>query len=202
MIIDQDRFNKTIASFDAANAEDPNIQIVDGFKQPKELIYALRMSAMLDRFVDGASETLKLAARCQHIQRWKISRAIYPKTRVGYIQWRTRLRSFHAEIAETILRKNAYDERIIHDVCLLLKKENMQTNEEAQILEDVIVLVFLENDLEDFVQKHSEYDEVKFIEILRKIFNKMSIKGRNAALTLIDLPPNLLSTIQKVIVLD
>ena len=42
MIADQKRFDATIAAFDAANAEDPNRE--DG--QPKELLYAQRMSAM------------------------------------------------------------------------------------------------------------------------------------------------------------
>ena len=45
MIAHQERFNHAISLFDAANAEDPNQD--DG--QPKELLYARRMTEMLGR---------------------------------------------------------------------------------------------------------------------------------------------------------
>ena len=45
MIADPERFNKAIALFDAANAQDPNQD--EG--QPKELLYARRMTGMIDR---------------------------------------------------------------------------------------------------------------------------------------------------------
>jgi len=199
MIVNRERFNRAINSFDAAHAEDPNRMTVDGIEYPKELLYARRMSAMLDRFAIDASEALQLAACCQHIQRWKIARASYPLTRAGYLHWRTRLRDFHAEIADTILREAAYDDNTIARVCSLLRKEHLQKDAEAQVLEDVAVLVFFESDLEDFVRTHSDYDEAKLIEILCKILKKMSGNGRKAALTMIDLPPTLLPTIQKAI---
>ena len=199
MIVDRERFNRAIACFDAAHAEDPNRETVDGNEYPKELLYASRMSAMLDRFVVDASEALQLATRCQHIQRWKIARASYPMTRAGYYQWRTRLKDFHAEIADAILREVGYDDDTIVRVRSLLKKEHLKLDADAQALEDVIVLVFLESYLVDFVHEHSDYDEEKFIDILRKTLKKMSAQGREAALTIIELPPSLLPTIQKAI---
>lgn len=199
MIIDQERFKRAIACFDAANAEDPNRETVDGSEHPKELLYANRMSAMLERFAAGASEALQLAVRCQHIQRWKIARASYPMTRVGYHQWRTRLRDFHAEIVDAMLNEVGYDDDTIARVCSLVRKEHLQQDAEVQTLEDVIVLVFLESYLEDFVRTHRDYDEAKLIDILRKSLRKMSAHGREAALTIIELPPSLLPTIQKAI---
>src|ERR1700687_5071845 len=98
MIVDRQRFERAIARFDAANAEDPNREPADGREWPKELLYAERMSAMLERFAPDASETLRLAARCQHIQRWKIPRAEYPMDRIGYLQWRKRLNKLHAQL--------------------------------------------------------------------------------------------------------
>jgi DNA repair ATPase RecN len=91
MITDTARFNKTIASFDAINAKDPNLVKVDGIERPKELVYAERMSDMLDRYAPEASEALKLAARAQHIERWVMPRNDFPMTKPGYIQWRTKL---------------------------------------------------------------------------------------------------------------
>jgi len=199
MIADQERFNRTIASFDAANREDPNRELLDGRDYAKELLYAERMSAMLNRYVADASEPLQLAARCQHIRRWEIPRASYPMTRAGYYRWRMRLRDFHAEIAAAMLRQAGYDDDTIARVCSLVKKQSLQLDEEAQTLEDVIVLVFLESYLEDFVRTHSSYDEAKLIDILRKTLKKMSARGRKAALTLIELPSSLLPTIRKAI---
>ena len=74
MIADKQRFDATIAAFDAANAEDPNRD--EG--QPKELLYARRMSAMLARFAPDAPEAVRLAARAQHLQRWKTPRTSFP----------------------------------------------------------------------------------------------------------------------------
>ena len=199
MIIDQARFNQAFARIDAANAEDPNHETADGSEYPKELLYAHRMSAMLARFTTDASEALQLAVRAQHIQRWKIPRSEYPMTRAGYHQWRIRLRDFHAEIASRLLKETGYDDETIARVGSLLRKQHLRQDAEAQTLEDVSVLVFLESYLEDFVRTHSGYDEAKLIDILRKSLRKMSAQGREAALTIIELPSSLLPTILKAV---
>lgn len=199
MTIDQTRFEQAIARIDAANAEDPNRETSDGHEYPKELLYAQRMSAMLERYTSDVSEALQLAVRCQHIQRWKIPRSDYPMTRPGYHQWRIRLRVFHAELTAALLKNVGYDDGTIARVCSLVRKERLQQDVEAQTLEDVAVLVFIESYLEDFVRAHPEYDEAKLIDILRKSLRKMSARGREAALTIITLPSALLPTIQKVV---
>lgn len=155
------------------------------------------MTAMLDRFAPDASEALRLAARCQHIQRWNIPRAGYPMTRTGYNEWRIRLRNLHADSASTILRESGYDEALIDRVCSLIKKKGIKVDPEAQALEDVVDLVFVESYLADFVATHSHYDEAKLLDILRKTSTKMSASGRAAALTLIKPPADLLPAIGK-----
>ena len=187
-IANQERFNKAIACFDALNKQDPNRENVDGQDYPKELLYALRMSAMLNRYLADASETLQLAARCQHVQRWKIARASYPMTKPAYHQWRNDLKVFHATTAQTVLSEAGYDEKLIAQVCSLVKKEAPKTNAETQVLQDVIVLVFLESYLEAFVAEHSDYDEAKFVDILTKTLRKMSNKARLATLKILNLP--------------
>ena len=119
------RFAAAIAQVDAANGLDPNRETVAGSPRPKELIYAERMSAMLARFVPDASEALKLAARCQHIERWKTPRSDYPQTRAGYQQWRATLRDFHADRAGGILRDVGYDDATIARVRALIRKEKI-----------------------------------------------------------------------------
>ena len=130
----EDRYDRAIARFDAANAEDPNQETVQGRSRPKELVYAERMSAMLARFAPDASEVLRLAARCQHIRRWTIPRGDYEMDRIGYLQWRKRLNKFHAQVAGDILRDVGYDNATIARVGALLKKESLKADTDAQAL--------------------------------------------------------------------
>lgn len=196
---DQDRLNNTIASFDAINAQDPNQINVDGKQQPKELVYAERLTEMLNRYAPNASEALKLAVRAQHIQRWISPRSDYPMTKPGYLQWRSNLKNHHATVASKVMQEHGYDAEMIQQVASLLKKENLRSNADTQTLEDVIVLSFLEHDLADFVEKYSDYTEEKFLTILRKSYMKMSEQGRAAALTIINIPEHLLPVVQKAI---
>ena len=183
------RSERAIARFDAANAQDPSAEIVDGHARPKELVYAERMTAMLARFAPAASEVLQLATRCQHIERWKIPRTDFAPDRIGYLQWRKKLNKFHAQVAGEILREVGYDEATIERVGALLKKEALKSDADAQALEDVVALVFLESYLAGFVAAHAEYEPARFADILAKTAKKMSPRGRAAALTLIALPP-------------
>lgn len=193
MIADPDRFEKAIARFDAANAEDPNRETFDGAEQPKELLYAKRMTAWLERLAPDASEPLRLAARCQHIRRWTVPRNTYSMDRQGYKQWRTALAKFHAETAGALLRELGYDEQTLGRVQSLLRKERLKLDPETQLLEDVACLVFLENYFADFAKQH---DEKKLVGIVRKTWEKMSSKGRDAALKL-DLPPEAVAIVKK-----
>ena len=197
MIADLQQFQRAIERFDAANAEDPNRELADGLEQPKELLYAKRMSAMLERFAPEASEALRLAARCQHIRRWTIPRADFPSGAAGYKQWRTTLQQFHAETAAAILREVGYEEETVARVQSLLRKERLKLDPAVQTLEDVVDLVFLENYLDEFVAGHAEYDEAKWIDILKKTWFKMSPRGRKAALSTIRLPEKLVPVIMR-----
>ena len=178
MPADAERFNKAIHRFDAANAEDPHLEVVDGVSYPKELLYAQRMTSWLDRFAPDASEALRLAVRCQHIRRWMMPRSQYPMDRRGYLQWRTALAKFHAETAAEILREVGYEAALIGRVRSLLRKEGLKRDPEVQCLEDVICLVFLESYCADFARRH---DPAKMLPIIRKTWEKMSPRGREVA---------------------
>ncbi len=191
MILSTERFHQAIAAFDAMNAHDPSHEVIDGQARPKELLYAERMSAMLKRYAPDASETLQLAARCQHIQRWKIPRSSYPMTKAGYNQWRNALKAFHADIAREVLTHAGYDEVTVARACALVQKTLPPANPEAQTLEDVVVLVFLESYLDSFVASHREYDAEKFADILNKTLRKTSAKARLAMQQMIELPADL-----------
>ena len=186
-IEDAERLRTALARFDAANAEDPNRETVDGAEQPRELLYARRMTETLERIAPDASEVVRLAARCQHIRRWTIPRADYPEGRDGYRRWRTDLAGYHAETAGAILRDVGYGGDTVARVGTLLRKERLKADPEVQLLEDVACLVFLQHYLPAFAPRH---DEEKLAGILRKTWRKMSARGQAAALKL-DLEPGL-----------
>jgi hypothetical protein len=198
-MFNEQRFTKTIEDFDSRNAQDPNLIMVDGLAQPKELVYSSRLYGMLLKYAPDASESLKLAARSQHIERWSLPRNTFPMTKPGYMQWRGQLKLHHAHVATNVMENNGYDAESIAHVCSLLKKENLQTNTAMQTLEDVIVLAFLEYDLAEFVTKNASYSEEKFIDIVRKSYLKMSKKGQQAALSLITIPAHLLPVVLKAV---
>ncbi|MQA90884.1 MAG: DUF4202 family protein [Gemmatimonas sp.] len=180
------RFDRAFELFDAFNANDPRRdEADDGSMDPRELLYAQRMTDMLGRFEPASSEALRLAVRAQHIGRWAIPRADYPEGRIGYKQWRSRLMQYHAEIAAKILRDVGYDDETIARVRQLIRKQGLTRDDEVQTLEDVVCLVFLEHYFMDFAAKH---DEEKIVDIVRKTWAKMSNRGQRAALEL-DLSP-------------
>ena len=115
-----------------------------GVSQPRELLYAQRLTGWVLRLCPDASEELRLAARCQHICRWEIPRNSYPMTRAGYLKWRADLKKFHAQKAGEILREAGYDETAIRRVQELNLKKNFPDDPETRVLEDALCLVFLQ----------------------------------------------------------
>lgn len=188
MIADPDRFNAAISAFDAANSADPNRERDHGSQHPKELLYARRMSMMLERFAPDAPEAVRLAVRCQHLRRWEVPRDSFPRTPEGYKAWRRRLMDFHGEAAGRILHDAGYDDETVGHVQALVRKERLKRDADAQLVEDVVALVFLEHYLERFVAEHPDYDEAKLADVLRKTWAKMSPHGHAAALALVKLP--------------
>mgnify|MGYP001036748514 CR=1 FL=1 len=175
------RFETAIALIDKKNAQDPNTYQVAGFEYPKELLYSQRMSRKLLQFESNASKALQIAARAQHICRWKIARNEFPMDRVGYLKWRETLKKMHAKTTGEILQKVGFDDQFVDRVQKIILKKLIKKNEESQALEDVICLVFLDYYFDEFAEKHS--DE-KVIDILQKTWVKMSDKGHKAALEL------------------
>jgi len=173
------KLTEAFSLFDNENAKDPNKEIVNGESISKELIYGQRMSQILNNYTSEAPEALQLAARAQHLCRWEIPRNNYPMDRVGYLKWREELKKFHAEKASEILQEVGYEKEIIDRVSFLIQKKKLKKDEDTQILEDVICLVFLEFYYSEFYEKHT--DE-KVIDILQKTWKKMSDKGHQAAL--------------------
>jgi hypothetical protein len=139
------------------------------------------MSAWLAKLAPAASEELRLAVRCQHIRRWAIPRKDYPEGKVGYLRWRKDESLAHAALAADMLGQSGYDAGAVRRVQSLVKKERIKHDPEAQVLEDVACLVFLEHEFAAFAARH---EEAKILDILRKTWPKMSPQGQAAALAL------------------
>ena len=172
-------FHKAMAWIDAENAQDPNQETYQSQSYSKELLYSNRMFERLLNFEPKASQEIQIAAKAQHICRWKITRESYPMDRVGYLKWREDLKKFHAKTTASILEKAGYPEPFIARVSFLIEKKLLKKDAETQLLEDVICLVFLEYYLDPFVQKH---DKEKLKNIILKTWNKMSENGHTEAL--------------------
>lgn len=196
----QHQFEQATALIDAANAEDPNEVIDSGKTFPKELLYSHRMADMLERYSPEADDVMKLAVRTQHIQRWKSPRDAFPMNRQGYHKWRSELYSFHAETAADLLAQADYSEEVLERVRKAVGKREPKTNPDTQLVEDVAALVFIEHYMLEFAGKHPEYDEEKWLHIIRRTWNKMTEQGQNFALSgELRLPEPLIPLIQKAV---
>lgn len=176
-----DAFSRARLAIDAAHAGDP-VGEPDG--RTAEFVYADRMEGWLARLVPEASPLLRLAARCQHLERWKVARDGFPKDRAGYHKWRRTLYTRQAERARELLRTAGVADSDADDVATWVSKTGLMANAGTQALEDAACLVFLEYELADFAAKHADYTREKFIEIIRKTWRKMSPAAQTAALEL------------------
>lgn len=173
-------YDRALAAIDAAHALDPKkVAVEGGQEKPYELHYADKMTAYLRKRNPDASEPLRLAIRAQHLRRWEVPRDSYPMTKLGYHAWRNALKKRQADIAKGYCLDAGYDEQEAERVACLVRKEDLKSDEETQVLEDVACLVFLDDQFEEFERG---YDEEKIITILRKTWGKMSEEGHMLAL--------------------
>jgi tRNAThr (cytosine32-N3)-methyltransferase len=170
---------------DLAHATDPH-RTSDG--RPAELVYAERMETWVARLVPDASPVLRLAARCQHLERWLVPRASYPEGKVGYFSWRKSLYHRQAGRARELLMAAGVMEGEAADASTWVAKSGLKTNPGTQALEDAACLVFLENEIGAFAAQHAAYPREKFVDIIRKTWRKMSPGAHELALALA-LPP-------------
>jgi hypothetical protein len=176
-----DAFAKAIERFDAENVRDPNLENDRGVPHPRELLYARRLTEWVLKLAPAASESLRLAARSQHLCRWMIPRETYPMTRAGYLRWRNDLKQFHAHRSAGILRESGYGPEMIEKVMDLNLKKNFPAEAESRILEDALCLVFLEFQFADLARKTAAD---KIINAVRKTWLKMTPAAHERALAL------------------
>lgn len=179
-----EKLNQVLQAIDTANAADPKLE--DG--QPESQLYGARMSDELVRLFPDASEPLQIAARGQHVERWKLRRDTYPDGRVGYLTWRKDQARHHADVVAALMRDAGYTASDIETAGQMLRKEGLKRDAGVQAFEDVICFVFLKWYFAPFAAKHSAE---KIQSIVEKTARKMSPEGRARVLQEFDLPADL-----------
>lgn len=176
--------HKAMGLIDEAHALDPNKITIDGREMPYELHYAQKCTAYLEKHTSNPDPLLAVAVRAQHFRRWEVPRSSYPATKPGYFAWRTFLKKRQAQQVKEISLECGYSEAEASRIASLIAKEDLKKGEglgddDAQVLEDVACLVFLDDQFEAFEKEH---DEDKTISILRKTWAKMGKRGQDLAL--------------------
>lgn len=182
---------RALTLIDTANAADPTVE--DG--QPAALLYGQRMTAEADRQCPGATDTFRIAARGQHIERWLLPRDAYPDGKAGYLEWRREQARRHAARLAGIMAEAGYGPDDQARAGVLVRKEGLKRDAEVQALEDVICFVFLRHYFAPFAAKH---DPAAVVDIVAKTARKMSAAARNAALAEFALPPDLAAAVSGV----
>ena len=178
---------------DAAHAADP-ARTADG--RPAELVYAERVEAWVARLIPDAPPLLRLAARCQHLERWSVPRASFPEGKVAYLNWRKSLYAKQAARAKELLLAAGVSAAEADEAATWVSKTGLKTNPGTQALEDAAVLVFLENEIGAFAAQHAEYPREKFVDILKKTWRKLSPGAQEMAKGLA-LPPGIAALVQE-----
>ena len=180
---------------DAAHAADPK-RTADG--RAAELVYAERVETWVVRVTEKAPPLLRLADRCQHLERWSVPRETFPMDKPGYLAWRRSLYVKQAARAKELLLQAGISAAEADEAATWVAKTALKTNPGTQALEDGACLVFLENEIQAFAAQHADYPREKFVDILRKTWKKMSPRAQTLAKT-ITLPPGLAALVQEAV---
>ena len=171
------RLRAALAAIDDANGADPTIVTVRDRTGPKEIIHADLVTEWVLRLWPDADDALLLAARGHHFRRWTVPRASYPAGRAGYLRWRKDLHGQHARELGVVLADAGYDEATIAIVQSIVRKDGLAragANDDVQVLEDALCLVFLETQLVDIAAR---LDPEKLPAVITKTAHKMSAAG-------------------------
>ncbi|MFN8019380.1 MAG: DUF4202 domain-containing protein [Acidimicrobiales bacterium] len=165
------RYASAVAAIDAANAEDPNVVVVDGVARPKELLHAEVVERWVRTLDPSATDLQLLAARAHHLRRWVVPRSDYPAGRAGYLRWRTDHKARQADEVATIVRSAGYGPEDVARVAALVGKRTPKGDAAGQVHEDALCLAFVELQFDDVV---AQLGHDHAVSVVRKTLRKMS----------------------------
>lgn len=188
-----DALDRARAALDRAHEGDPVRRTVDGRELPAERVWADAVLRWVRALEPAPSAVLELAARAQHLERWRHPRSAWPAGRAGYLRWRREAAVRQGERAAALCTGAGLPPEFGAAVARLVRKEGLGRDPETIVLEDAACLAFLELDLEAFAARHDEEDVVR---ILARSWRKMSPRGHEAARALA-LPPALRALLRR-----
>jgi ketosteroid isomerase-like protein len=183
-----ERLRAAFAAIDEANAADPTVVTVRDRTGPKEILHAELVTGWVLRLKSDADDALLIAARGHHFRRWTVPRASYPSGRAGYLRWRKALHQQQAQELGAVIETAGYDAAEVARVQGLVSKDGLASaaaDDDVQVLEDALCLVFLETQLVDIAAR---LDPEKLAGVITKTARKMSSAGR-AAIAVVPLGP-------------
>ncbi len=190
-----DNYQKARELIDQAHSADPK-RTADG--RPAELVYADNMERWVTQVAADATPILRLAARCQHLERWSVPRASFPLDKPGYHAWRKSLYKKQADRARELLLQAGVSAAEADEVATWVSKTGLKTNLGTQALEDAACLVFLDTEIAAFATTHADYTREKYVDIIRKTWRKMSPRAQELAHT-VAMPPDFAALVKEAI---
>ncbi len=160
-----------IDAIDAANEHDPTHVVVRGTPTPLALAHGWLASEWVRDLRPDATDALVLAARAHHLRRWEVPRSSYPEGRPAYLRWRRDQKLRHARDVEVILRDVGYGDAVVERVQALIRRDNLGTDADVQVVEDAACLVFIETQLAEMAPR---FEREHLLEVIRKTTRKMS----------------------------
>ena len=158
-------------AIDAVNASDPSLLDWNGESVPRSLLQGQRATTWLAQVFVDPSIALSIAARAHHLARWQIARSTYPDGRAGYLRWRKASKAASAELLVTTLAPFGVAADNVSRAVDLIQRVGLGSDPEAQAVEDVACLVFLETDYVALLQRLGSEDTAGAV---RKTLKKMS----------------------------
>jgi hypothetical protein len=158
-------------AIDEVNSHDPNALDWHGVSVARSLLQGQRATTWLPKVSDRPSVALSVAARAHHLARWKIERSSYPDGRAGYLRWRKASKTASAELLVQTLEPFDVAPQLVRRAVDLVQRVGLGTDPEAQAVEDVACLVFLETDYVALLQRLGATSTAGAV---RKTLKKMS----------------------------
>jgi hypothetical protein len=140
------RLDEALAAIDAANSADPNRVDWQGEARPRAQLQGRLATEWLARLSPDPTDAVVLAARAHHLERWAIARDSYPEGRAGYLRWRRALKQHSAARLAALVPD--LDPATVARAAALVQRLGLGSDPDAQVVEDVACLVFLETDFE------------------------------------------------------
>lgn len=124
-MITLDLYQKATKAIENIHQSDASTTYENEMEWAAELVYSERMLQILDKLEPNPSFELKLAAQCQHLERWIVNRGSYPMDRKGYHQWRKAVMDYQLGKTLEILNNVGIDQEDITVVLDIISRKGV-----------------------------------------------------------------------------